>query len=154
MPGYSCIARLPADNMSVTISWSFLFFVAATTAAVYHRIRRATRLPRPPGPPGLPFIGNLLDTPNEYSWLKYREWGRKYGERLPPREEYRADPTCDVDSDVIRLNMLGTDLIILNSYEAATDLLDKRGAIYSDRPVLTMLGELCVLSRPLRWNFT
>lgn len=44
--------------------------------------------------------------------------------------------------------MLGTDLIILNSYEAATDLLDKRGAIYSDRPVLTMLGELYVASTP------
>lgn len=42
--------------------------------------------------------------------------------------------------------MFGTDLVVLNSYEAATDLLDKRGIIYSDRPVLTMLGELYVPS--------
>lgn len=45
--------------------------------------------------------------------------------------------------------MFGTDLIVLNSYEVATDLLDKRGTIYSDRPILTMLGELCVPSWPL-----
>lgn len=130
--------------MSFTVSWFFLFFVAATTAAIFHRIRRASRLPRPPGPPGLPLIGNLLDTPKEYAWLTYREWSRKYGECFPFIMEYGANLVYGVDSDVIRLNMLGTDFIILNSYEAATDLLDKRGAIYSDRPVLTMLGELYV----------
>lgn len=66
--------------MSDTISWPLLLSVAATTAVVYHRIRRASNLPRPPGPPGLPLIGNLLDIPKEYSWVTYREWSRQYGE--------------------------------------------------------------------------
>lgn len=34
---------------------------------------------------------------------------------------------------MLRLHMLGTNIIVLNSYEAAVDLLEKRSAIYSDR---------------------
>ena len=37
------------------------------------------------------------------------------------------------DSDIIHVNALGTSIIILNSYEAAVDLLDKRSGIYSSR---------------------
>ena len=33
-------------------------------------------------------------------------------------------------------------MVILNSLEAATDLLDKRSAIYSDRPKMYVAGEL------------
>lgn len=65
------------------------------------------------------------------------------------RWELKANQTYSADSDIIRLDMFGTDLIVLNSYEVATDLLDKRGTIYSDRPILTMLGELCVPSSRL-----
>jgi hypothetical protein len=37
------------------------------------------------------------------------------------------------DSDIIHVNALGTSIIILNSYEAAVNLLDKRSGIYSSR---------------------
>lgn len=43
------------------------------------------------------------------------EWGKVYG-------------------DVIYLHMLGKPVIVLNSVEAAIDLLDKRSVNYSDRP--------------------
>jgi hypothetical protein len=36
--------------------------------------------------------------------------------------------------DVIHLRFLGRSVIVLNSAQAATDLLDKRNAIYRDRP--------------------
>ena len=36
--------------------------------------------------------------------------------------------------DVIHLRVLGRDIIVLNSVQAATDLFDKRGGLYSDRP--------------------
>ena len=36
-------------------------------------------------------------------------------------------------SDILRLNVLGNNIIILNSLEATTDLLEKRSTIYSDR---------------------
>jgi hypothetical protein len=37
------------------------------------------------------------------------------------------------DSDIIHVNALGTSVIILNSYEVAVNLLDKRSGIYSSR---------------------
>ena len=37
---------------------------------------------------------------------------------------------------------MGQEMIILNSSKAAADLLDKRSAKYSNRPVLMMCGEI------------
>ena len=37
------------------------------------------------------------------------------------------------DSDIIHVNALGTSIVILNSYEVAANLLDKRSSIYSSR---------------------
>lgn len=36
----------------------------------------------------------------------------------------------------------GSTILVVNSYEAASDLLDKRGSLYADRPRMAMLGEL------------
>ena len=44
--------------------------------------------------------------------------------------------------NVISITAFGQRIIILNSLKAAIDLLDKKGAIYSDRPVLPMAGKL------------
>ena len=49
-----------------------------------------------------------------------------------------------VPGDVVYLHLVGQGLVFLNSPEAAFDLLDKRGSIYSDKPSLVMTGELCV----------
>lgn len=38
-----------------------------------------------------------------------------------------------VDSDVIYVNLAGTSVIVLNTYEAAMELLEKRSSIYSSR---------------------
>jgi hypothetical protein len=39
-----------------------------------------------------------------------------------------------LDSDVLHVNFIGQHVVILNSAQAAIDLLDKRSNIYSDRP--------------------
>ena len=39
--------------------------------------RRGSRLP--PGPKGWPIIGNMLDMPSSFHWLKYAEWSKQYG---------------------------------------------------------------------------
>lgn len=44
--------------------------------------------------------------------------------------------------DIVYANILGQELVILNSMEAVNDLLDTRSQNYSDRPVFTMVGEL------------
>ncbi|KAJ7782203.1 cytochrome P450 [Mycena olivaceomarginata] len=69
----------------------------------------------PPGPPGDPLVGHLLRMPATESALIFHEWSKTYGE-------------------VMHLEVLGRTMIILDSYRAAVDLLDKRGSIYSDRP--------------------
>jgi len=44
--------------------------------------------------------------------------------------------------DICSVTVLGQPIIILNSAEAAFDMLDKKSPIYSDQPVLQMAGEL------------
>ncbi|KDQ53894.1 hypothetical protein JAAARDRAFT_197004 [Jaapia argillacea MUCL 33604] len=80
-------------------------------------------IPLPPGPPGLPLIGNLFDVPKDYMWLKFEEHSKTYG-------------------DVVTLRVLGKTIILVSSAEAASELLDKRSSIYSDRMRLPMLVEL------------
>ncbi|KAH9945402.1 cytochrome P450, partial [Epithele typhae] len=80
----------------------------------------------PPGPHGLPLVGNVSDIPafDQFPWLKYDMLSRNY------------------DTDVLRLSAFGRNLIVLSSLEAATELLDKRSSIYSDRPRMIMVNEL------------
>ncbi|GJE86539.1 cytochrome P450 [Phanerochaete sordida] len=85
--------------------------------------RSRQRARYPPGPKGLPVIGNVLDMPKEHEWLTFASWGEKYG-------------------DIVYLSLLGQPMVVLNSAKHAVALLDKRSNIYSDRPVLTMGGEL------------
>ena len=47
-----------------------------------------------------------------------------------------------VIGDVNYLEVLGQPLIVLNSYSACKDLLEKRSRIYSSRPRLVLLSEL------------
>jgi len=68
----------------------------------------------PPGPRGYPIIGNILEL-REEQWLKFSAWRKDYG-------------------DLIYLNAAGQPMVVLNSHRVASDLLDRRSAIYSDRP--------------------
>jgi hypothetical protein len=49
----------------------------------------------------------------------------------------------------MHLSALGLHIVVLNDSNMAKDLLDKRSAIYSDRPTMSMAGELCGWDRPL-----
>ncbi|KAF9001512.1 cytochrome P450 [Cyathus striatus] len=100
--------------------------LVALTVYLYFRSRSHVghSLPLPPGPRKLPIIGNALDMPTEYASKGYAEMCKKY------------------NSDIIHLNVLGTNLIVLNSYDAAQELLEKRSSIYSSRPSSVMLREL------------
>lgn len=44
------------------------------------------------------------------------------------------------------IHVFGQGLLFLNTYEGAVELLEKRGAIYSDKPGLVMAGDLWVPS--------
>lgn len=44
--------------------------------------------------------------------------------------------------DLIYVQIFGNPILVLNSAEAIHDLFEKRGTIYSSRPVRTMVSEL------------
>ena len=50
--------------------------------------------------------------------------------------------TDPVIGEITYLNVMGQDMIILNSSKAAVDLLDKKSSIYSNRPVYIMSGNI------------
>ncbi|KAF8211494.1 cytochrome P450 [Mycena galopus ATCC 62051] len=77
----------------------------------------------PPGPKGLPLVGAMLDMPSDKEWITFSKWSDTWG-------------------DICSATVLGQPIIILGSAKVAVDLLDKRSAIYSDRPVCVMGGEL------------
>ncbi|KAJ3795872.1 cytochrome P450 [Lentinula aff. detonsa] len=73
------------------------------------------KLPLPPGPKKLPFIGNNLDMPRTDQHITFARWAKEFG------------------SDILHLKIAGENYIVLNSYEMAMDLLDKRSSNYSGR---------------------
>ncbi|KAH8879650.1 cytochrome P450 [Thozetella sp. PMI_491] len=88
------------------ILWSYV---------VTPRLRRKG-VPLPPGPPSEPILGHLRVVPEYSPEYTYQRWSKEYG------------------SDVLHLNVLGQDIVVLNSVQSAVDLLDRRGANYCDRP--------------------
>ena len=44
--------------------------------------------------------------------------------------------------DVFGLNVAGTTMVVVNSYQRAVDIFDKRSAIYSDRATIPMAGKM------------
>ncbi|EKM55769.1 uncharacterized protein PHACADRAFT_195821 [Phanerochaete carnosa HHB-10118-sp] len=103
-------------NLLTALALIFLCTVVVVRAAR----RGGMRLPFPPGPPADPLIGHLRIMPGiAVSAEVFHDWAKQHG-------------------DVMSLNVLGRRLLILSSEEAATDLLDKRGLKYADRPSFPM----------------
>ncbi|TVY93076.1 Cytochrome P450 monooxygenase [Lachnellula willkommii] len=69
----------------------------------------------PPGPPTIPFLGNALQIPAEGFYKKMKEWSGVYGK-------------------IYSLTVGSTNIIVLCDRKAVRDLIDKKSAIYSDRP--------------------
>ncbi|KAE9388472.1 cytochrome P450 [Gymnopus androsaceus JB14] len=104
--------------------WQLINLIALALLVLFARrvwVRSQRPFPLPPGPKGWPIIGSVFDVPKEKLHVAYMEIGRKYG------------------SDLLYLNMAGTSLLILNSEEAANDLLVERSTLYSNRPDFPML---------------
>ncbi|KAI5117645.1 hypothetical protein M0805_001301 [Coniferiporia weirii] len=84
------------------------------------RKRNIGRPHYPPGPKGLPLVGNIFNMPNIGDLEEAREWAQKHG-------------------DLTFFKTLGKPYILVNTYEAAFELFEKRGHNYSSRPQNTLL---------------
>lgn len=100
-------------DLTCFLAFSYLLFRLLTKS-------RATHPSLPPGPRGLPIIGNTHQIPSSKQWEAYAKWGREYG-------------------DIMSISVLGQRLVILNSVETALEMLDAKGAIYSDREMTSMI---------------
>ncbi|KAF8150622.1 cytochrome P450 [Crassisporium funariophilum] len=88
-------------------------------ALTIYKISVRSRGVLPPGPSGYPIVGNLYDlTP--YPEVLYTEWGKKYG-------------------DIVYIKVLGKHMVILNTVEAAREVLEVHGRIHGNRPRMRTL---------------
>ncbi|KAK0612636.1 cytochrome P450 [Bombardia bombarda] len=71
----------------------------------------------PPGPRGLPGLGNLLQVDRTFPFLTYGAWAEHYGKDTP-----------------LGVKKGSTNVVVLNSGRLVRELLERRGAVYSDRP--------------------
>ncbi|KAA1470700.1 cytochrome P450 [Dentipellis sp. KUC8613] len=77
-----------------------------------------------PGPRGLPLLGNLLDLVRAARpHLLFPAWHARFG-------------------PLVRFDVLGFRSVLVSDYDIVVDLLEKRGAIYSDRPNMVLENEI------------
>ncbi|KAK6981371.1 OrdA protein [Favolaschia claudopus] len=104
------------QSTTIALSLGALSFILLRT------IFRKAKGSLPPGPPGLPLIGNVLDMPSTMEWLKFADWGAKWG-------------------DICSVSLFGQPIVMLNSATIIEDL-NENTAAFSTRPRLPMAGEL------------
>ncbi|TKA82463.1 hypothetical protein B0A49_00063 [Cryomyces minteri] len=91
---------------------------------VVRRLSLRSKLPKGtkwlPGPKGVPGIGRVWDIPRAHSYKRFKQWADQFG-------------------PIYQINVFGVNHVWVSTDKIATDLLVKRGTIYSDRPPINQL---------------
>ncbi|KAI0792987.1 cytochrome P450 [Irpex lacteus] len=77
----------------------------------------------PPGLYRLPLLGNILQVPRHLQFIPFTDWSQNYG-------------------PIFSLDLLGREIVIINTFKAAGELLDKCSNIYNSRPYSVMASEV------------
>ncbi|PWN39822.1 cytochrome P450 [Ceraceosorus guamensis] len=95
--------------------WAAVALVGATILiASQSAFKSRGSLPAAPGPNRTPFFGNALQIDNKHPVVQFKDWATQYG-------------------PVMSLRVFSQDIVVINSDQAAKDLLDAKGSIYSSR---------------------
>ncbi|CCM07188.1 uncharacterized protein FIBRA_09529 [Fibroporia radiculosa] len=92
----------------------FLVSIVASTLVAFYFNHVRPRGSLPPGPVGIPLLGNLLQVNALRPHPQFREWAARYG-------------------PIFSLRMGPQQMIVLNTAEAADELLVNRSKVYSSR---------------------
>ncbi|KAH6626478.1 cytochrome P450 [Chaetomium sp. MPI-SDFR-AT-0129] len=113
-------------NLGASSPIAVLGLAAIVLFSVYRALwsRNAGNPPLPPGPPSEPLVGHYRIVPQDAAFRRYADWAKEY------------------DTDVLFFHSFGTKWVVLNTLAAATELLDKRGSNYADRPRFVMFEEM------------
>ncbi|KAF8510113.1 cytochrome P450 [Hysterangium stoloniferum] len=113
--------------MSYTKNLSGLSLILFLTLVFFSTVWRRKRIPKglrlPPGPSAKSLLGLGVKMPTNQQWITFSNWAKTYG-------------------DLFYINILGYNVIFVNSPEVAFDLFDKASSIYSDRSEYPMLVDL------------
>ncbi|KAI1144410.1 cytochrome P450 [Hypoxylon sp. FL0543] len=108
------------------VSWFVCSLLIICLLYLTNQVLQGRKIPpgaRPlPGPKSLPLIGRVHDVPANSTWLKFHEWSKEYG-------------------PIYQTEMFGTVHVWISSERIANDLLSRRSAIYSDRPLIPNLPD-------------
>ncbi|PCH42868.1 cytochrome P450 [Wolfiporia cocos MD-104 SS10] len=121
-----------ATSADVPVLLCALIFVCVICGSVYSRwASNDTCLRLPPGPTPVPFLGNIHQLTAGNQEKTFASWGAKYG-------------------DIVFARLFHTPALIINSLQAAQDLLEKKSSKYSNRPRFILLSDLmgwdCVIT--------
>ena len=89
--------------------------VVLTSFYIYALLKRRKRFVLLPGPSGWPILGNTSELLRERQPLHWSRYKEVYG-------------------PITRLTVLGKTFLIINDQKIAFELLDRRSAMYSNRP--------------------
>lgn len=134
--------------MSGLSSYSYYALAAAAVFVVVKTAYSASSTSSmPPSPPADLFLGHAKKIPRKETYKTYAKWGQLYGARFAQTLVIlNADILESCIGDVVSASAPGHKIVILNSFAAARELLDKQSAVYSGRQKTTMF-ELCVHRR-------
>ncbi len=130
----------PPSQPMLLISPSTIALGCFLFLAYYYTQSSRKQLPSPPGPHRLPLIGNLLDIPKTSPWLVYRDLGEKLGRS----SLWTRCVVCTFSltiryvGKIISLYVLGRTVVVINEFDTAMQLLDRRSSTYASRPDFKM----------------
>ncbi|KZT70836.1 cytochrome P450 [Daedalea quercina L-15889] len=114
------LASVASGGLVATATVIVLALCYISCASVWRRCKYLPSHPPPPGPQPLPLLGNAHQVPRDYPYRTFSKWAERFG-------------------DPVLVKVFHKPVIVLNSLRNAKELLEVRGAKYSDRPPLYLM---------------